>query len=280
MPSLRRLAAALLMGLLVAPLAARADLLQKPDLEQPGQWTLRLNLPDGAGPFPMVIFFPGCAGWGAWERHSATRHAAVLKGMGWGVAALDVLGPHGILSICSNGGLLEGMRDDATLAATQAAEALAKDPTFDASRIVFMGQSFGGSVALDLASPQRRKLAGAGRVFASVIPYYPYCYDRYGMGTQADFDTPVLVLGGELDRWTPVSRCVTLAEAQAARADATPFTVEIFPGSYHSFDLDMMPRYEIQGSDGTEIVEGNAEAAAASRQRYAAWLAELAPFQP
>lgn len=278
MHRLRHLALLLACCLLLQP--ARADLLQKPDLEKPGEWTLRLTFPEGAGPFPVVVFFPGCAGWGAWERHSAQRHAEVLKGMGWGVAALDVLGPRGILTICSNGGLLEGLRDDAALAATEAAQALAADPAVDASRIVFMGQSFGGSVALDLASPQRRKLAKAPRVFAGVIPYYPYCYDRYGMGTQADFDTPVLVLGGALDAWTPVSRCVTLAEAQAAREGATSFEVEIYPGAYHSFDLDQMPRYEIRGSTGTEVVEGNPEAAAASRQRYADWLRVLAPFRP
>ncbi len=278
MHNLRRLALLLACCLLLQP--AHADLLQKPDLEEPGAWTLRLTFPEGAGPFPVVVFFPGCAGWGAWERHSAQRHAEVLKGLGWGVAALDVLGPRGILSICSNGGLLEGLRDDAALAATEAAQALAADPAVDPARIVFMGQSFGGSVALDLASPQRRKLAKAPRVFAGVIPYYPYCYDRYGMGTQADFDTPVLVLGGALDRWTPVSRCATLAEAQAARENASPFTVEIFPGAYHSFDLDLMPRYEIQGSEGVEVVQGNPEAAAASRQRYAAWLGTLAPYLP
>jgi dienelactone hydrolase len=233
---------ALLLILLGA--SASADLLQKPDLAKEGAWKLYLKLPEGPGPHPLVVFFPGCDGWGAWERHSSERHRLALAGQGWAVAELDLL----------------GARDD-----------------IDETRLVFMGQSFGGSAALDLASAHRRKLAGAERVFAAIVPYYPYCYDRYGMGTVADFDTPVLVLAGELDTWTPVSRCLTLAEAQAARDNPTPFVVEIYPGAYHSFDLDLMPRYEIQGYKGMEIVEGNEEQAKASRARYGEWLTEVVP---
>lgn len=257
--------------------AAHADLLQKPDLAKEGAWKLFLKLPEGPGPHPLVVFLPGCAGWSSWERHSAERHRLALAGQGWGIAELDVLGAQGIDSICSDDGLLEGLRDDAALAASEAAAALGARDDVDEARIVFMGQSFGGSVALDIASVQRRKLAGAERVFAAVIPYYPYCYDRYGMGTVADFDTPVLVLGGELDTWTPVSRCVTLAEAQAARESPTPFVVEIYPGAYHSFDLDLMPRYEMQGYKGMEVVQGNEGQAKASRARYLEWLGEIAP---
>ena len=70
---------------------------------------------------------------------------------------------------------------------------------------------------------------------------------------------------------------VTLAEAQAKRENPTPFVVEIYPDSYHSFDLDKMPRYDIQGYKGMEVVQGNEEQAMASRARYLAWLAEIAP---
>jgi len=263
---------ALLLGL-----PAQADLLQKPDLAVEGEWRLYLKLPEGPGPHPLVVFFPGCDGWGAWERHSAERHRLALASAGWGIAELDVLGARGIDSICSDDGLLEGLRDDALRAASEAAQTLGARPEIDGTRLVFMGQSFGGSVALDLGSVHRRKLAGVERVFAAVVPYYPYCYDRYGMGTVADFDTPVLILGGELDTWTPPSRCLTLAEAQAAREDPMPFVVEIYPGAYHSFDLDLMPRYEMQGYKGMEIVQGNEEQAKASRARYMAWLAETVP---
>lgn len=275
MHSLRALVAILLTGLLLQ--TARADLLKKPDLQHEGQWKLYLYLPEGAGPHPLVVFFPGCDGWGSWERHSAQRHRDALAGAGWGIAELDVLGALGIASICTSDAQLEGLRDDAVRAATEAAQILGARDDIDEARLVFMGQSFGGSVALDIASPKQRQLAGVERVFAAVIPYYPYCYDRYGMGTVADFDTPVLVQGGALDTWTPVSRCVTLAEAQAKRENPTPFVVEIYPDSYHSFDLDKMPRYDIQGYKGMEVVQGNEEQAMASRARYLAWLAEIAP---
>jgi dienelactone hydrolase len=256
---------------------ASADLLRKPDLSKDGAWKLYLKLPEGPGPHPLVVFFPGCDGWGAWERHSSERHRLVLAAQGWAVAELDLLGARDIDSICSDDALLGGLRDDAVRAATEAALELGAREDIDETRLVFMGQSFGGSAALDLASAHRRKLAGVERVFAAIVPYYPYCYDRYGMGTVADFDVPVLVLGGELDTWTPVSRCLALAEAQAARENPTPFVVEIYPGAYHSFDLDLMPRYEMQGYKGMEIVEGNEAQAKASRERYRQWLTEIVP---
>lgn len=266
----------LLVALLAAP--ARAELLAKPDLAVEGDWTLHLELPEGAGPHPLVVFLPGCDGWGPWTRQSAERHGAALAGAGWGLARLDVLGPRGIDSICSDNAGLEGLRDDAAAAAGAAAARLAADPRVDGERLVFMGQSFGGSVALDLASPHRRKLAGLGETaFAAVVPYYPWCYDTYGMGRKADFDTPVLVLAGGADEWTPASRCLSLQAAQAARGETSPFLVEVYPGAHHSFDLDRMPRYEIAGVTGTQVVAGDPAAAAASRRRYLDWLAEILP---
>ena len=269
------LALPLLATRLAAP--ARAELLETPDLAVEGDWTLHLELPEGVGPHPLVVFLPGCEGWGPWERQSAASHAKALAGAGWGLAALDVLGPRGIDGICSDNAGLEGLRDDAAAAASAAAAQLAKDPRVDGGRLVFMGQSFGGSVALDLASPHRRKLAGIAAPFAAVVAYYPWCYDNYGMGTKADFDTPVLVLAGGADEWTPASRCLSLQEAQQARGEASPFLVEVYPGAHHSFDLDRMPRYEIAGVTGTQVVAGNPEAAAASRRRYLDWLAETLP---
>jgi len=272
-----RALALLLLGLLLLAAPAAAKLLQKPDYAREGAWWLYLRLPEGPGPFPLVVFLPGCAGWGAWERQSAAAHQAALAKAGWALAELDVLEPRGLASICASVTNLEVLRDDAALAATEAAQALAADPRIEGARIVFMGQSFGGSIALDIASPQRRKASQAAHVFAAVVPYYPWCYERYGLGVAADFDTPILVLGGALDAWTPVSQCVTLAAAQAARENPTPFVVESYPEAYHSFDLDEMPRYEIRGVDGTQIVAGNPAAAAASRERYLQWLAEIAP---
>lgn len=251
----------LCLALLCGPLAARAE----------PTWTLEVALPEGPGPHPVVIFLPGCGGWGPWERHGAERHAAALAAAGWGFARLDVLGPRGLDSICRDTGLLGGLRGPAVADASAAAESLAADPRVDGGRLVFMGQSFGGSVALDIASPQRRGLAGAERRFAAVVAYYPWCYANYGWPPGADFDTPILILAGAADEWTPVSRCRNLTLKDAA----LPFRIEVFPEAYHSFDLDEMPRYVIGSVFGPQIVEGNAAAAAASRETYNSWLTEL-----
>lgn len=247
---------------------------QTASLDSGRDWSVQLYLPEGPGPFPVAVFLPGCEGWSSSEvRASGSAHRAALIEAGWGVAQLDVLGPRGIASICSNLRLLEDLRDDSVQAASAAAAELADNPRVDGTRLVFIGQSFGGSVALDIASANQRQ--ASPRIFEAVVAYYPYCYARYGVERAADFDTPVLVLTGANDTWTPASRCQALEQDQSVQAGATTFTVEVFPGAYHSFDLDHMPRYEIQGVNGTEIVQGNATQAAASRRFYLQWLATV-----
>ena len=49
-------------------------------------------------------------------------------------------------------------------------------------------------------------------------------------------DTPLLMLLGERDDWTPPQRCLQLAERTRARRPSADFTVRVYPDSYHGFD--------------------------------------------
>ncbi|HKY94018.1 MAG TPA: dienelactone hydrolase family protein [Kiloniellales bacterium] len=244
-----------------------------------GDWRLDLFLPAGDGPFPVAIFIPGCDGWDAWTRHSAFMHREALAAAGWGIAQLLLLVNGGVLSAtaCDKNDQVPALSAPAALAATEAAVLLAADSRVDAGRLVVLGQSFGANVGLELASPSRRAAAGIKTRLAAILAFYPWCEDSYGTEGTADFDTPVLVLIGELDAWAPVSRCLPLAEAQAARAGAPPFRIEVFPGSHHWFDYDRLPQMILRTGDPLSIIAGNPEQAARSRQVYLAWLADLLP---
>jgi len=221
---------------------------------------MSLTLPSGKGPFPAVIIMPGCGGNSPPAVAAGLRaHATRLVRNGIAAGIIDVLGGG---SICANLSALVSLEASAARKAAAAAAQLAKDPRIAAARIGFMGQSFGGSVALRLASPSQR---GGASAFAAIVAYYPWCGDGYGGRGRTDFDVPVLILGGGADDWTPVSRCKALGGGGIRPA------VAVFPGAHHSFDLPGLPQQKIAGVGGSYTVAGNPAAASASAGRYLAF---------
>ena len=53
--------------------------------------------------------------------------------------------------------------------------------------------------------------------------------------------TPLLILIGEKDDWTPAEHCRVLAER--AQAAGYPVMITIYPGANHSFDSNAPVRY-------------------------------------
>jgi dienelactone hydrolase len=220
-------------------------------------WRMSVAFPSGKGPFPAVIIMPGCGGNSPPAVAAGLRaHAGRLVRSGIAAGIIDVLGGG---SICANLSALVSQEAAAARKATAAARALANNPRIAGSRIGFMGQSFGGSVALRLASASQR--SGA-RAFAAIVAYYPWCADGYGGRGRTDFDVPVLILGGGADDWTPVARCKALG------GGGIKPSIAVFPGAHHSFDLPGLPKQKIAGVGGSYTVAGNAGAAPASAGRY------------
>lgn len=217
-------------------------------------WSMSIEHPRGSGPHPAVILLPGCSGNTPPAVRAGLRaHSRALVGAGHVVGTLDGLGPR---SICTDRGAL--LRDErrAAVAARVAAAALAKDRRVDARRIGFLGQSFGGSVALRLAS--------AGAPFRAVAAYYPWCAQGYGGEGLSNFRIPVLIMSGDADTWTPVSRCRALTTASGSVRPR----IESYAHAVHSFDLTTLPRTLVPGVMGRYPVGGNRSAAAASRSSY------------
>lgn len=214
--------------------------------------------PKGDGPFGLAILMPGCSGLGPPAvRAGLEAHARALRAEGYATLVVDGTGGR---SICDDPAALERRERAAARTVLRLAARHAADGRIDRDRMVFLGQSFGGSVALRLAASDR---------FAAIIAYYPWC----DPGRSGALVAPVLILAGGADRWTPPARCRGFALGPRGVAPR----LLVYAGALHSFDLVGLRRQQVAAVGGPQWVGGDNAAAAASRRDFIAFLARTAP---
>jgi dienelactone hydrolase len=186
--------------------------------------------PDGDGPFPAIVVLHDCSGLGANSSGAPRRWARTLVERGYVVVTPDSFSTRGY----PNGVCTEGTRGRIDVSpkrrADDAIEALAYArtlPYVDPRRVGVMGGSHGGTTTL--ATVGR---ADAG--FSAGIALYPRCAS---MSAAYQPETPLLILIGELDDWTPAADCRRLASATPSIA------LKIYPGAHHSFDSPYPVRF-------------------------------------
>src|SRR5262245_36624259 len=232
---------------------------------------MRVVRPDGAGPFPAVVWMHSCAGLVRGARHVEDWTRRLLK-MGYVVAIPDSFSERGYpTGICGNGGLVP--------AETRAGDAYAALRSLEArtdvvaDRIGLIGFSHGGWTVLAAmdAGAAARDGGGAQHGFAVAVAVYP--------GSAAGFwsrayraAAPLLILSGELDDWTPAAPCQGLADR--AREQGQPVSIVVYPGAYHSFDtyIPVMRIAEARQGRGATI-GGDAKAREDSIKRVEAFFA-------
>ena len=189
--------------------------------------------PDGAGPFPAIVWMHSCAGVVRGARHVEDWTRRLLK-MGYLVAIPDSFSERGYPSgVCGNGALVT--------AETRAGDAYAALRSLEsrtdviADRIGLIGFSHGGWTVLAAMDEgvAARVRDGARHGFAAAVAFYPEC--AAGSWIRAyRASAPLLILSGELDDWTPAAPCRRLADV--TRAQGQPVSIVVYPGAYHSFD--------------------------------------------
>jgi dienelactone hydrolase len=181
-----------------------------------------LSRPDGAGPFPAVVYLHGCNGLSENTRH---RMADFITGWGYVSLAVDSFSTRGIKQACDQ--YMPPRQADALGALLYVSNLTFVDP----KRIVVVGSSQGGIVALRLASTTDVRIFDVpdDLKFKAAVAYYPRC----SVATQ-QLAIPTIVMIGELDDWTPAKDCEQWMQRRADKG--APVELTVYPGAYHAFD--------------------------------------------
>lgn len=193
----------------------------------------QLHTPDSKGSSPVVLVLSACGGL---DDHVTTEWPKYLTELGYAAFVIDILGSRNVLSECSSGTipLDERMRD-----VYGALAFLAQHPAVDSQRIYMIGFSWGGSHVLEAALQRRLPQFNTTEkaAFKGGIAVYPDCKGIAGAVTQRNvrpaFYAPVLIIGAELDNWTPISLCQTIISGQSQPGLVR---MEVMPGAHHGFD--------------------------------------------
>ena len=184
-------------------------------------------LPSGSPPLGHVILFHGNAG----NICDRLPHAELLVSAGFDVLLFDYRG----YGRSTGKPFEQGTYRDARAALA----ALAGQPGFDGSRVVYVGESLGGAVALALAIERPPRALVLQSTFASVrdmarvhYPFIPAALvpDAYpSLRLIRRLEAPLLVLHGECDEVVPISQGRALFQAAPE-----PKRLRLFPGAAHN----------------------------------------------
>jgi dienelactone hydrolase len=193
-------------------------------------------MPRGAGPFPAVILLHGCLGIVPASRERLLEYSSWYADRGYAGLILDSFASRGVSTLCLGG---EPGPLTRALDAYRALEYLAGLGSIDPRRVVLQGHSHGGATVLTALDDLTAEMAGTPLRFAAGVAYYPPC--AYGSAMSAEFYTPVLILIGAKDDWTPAATCEQLRARQEAQAPGR-VRLNVYPGATHSFDFNAPPR--------------------------------------
>ena len=179
-----------------------------------------LYLPKGEGPFGCVLALHGSIGW-------ADHHQDHVNG--WIEAGLAVCKVHSFTSRSIDSTVDDQLSVTHAMMLVDAFKTRAVlEQDSRIGKIGIAGWSLGGTVALYSAwSPLIEIL---GTPFDAHLPFYPAAHLRPELQTWSD--SPILILHGDADDWTPLHFVEGLVP-QLPNA-----TLHVYPGAHHSFDCE------------------------------------------
>jgi dienelactone hydrolase len=202
------------------------------DVKLPNEKTLTLTgelmKPGGEGPFPAVVLLHGCGGMvseSAQKKHNTW--ASRLASWGYVTLQVDSLSPRNKTNICGKPfdvHPFERMYD--AYAGKSYLESLSY---IDDKQIAVMGWSHGGWVTFYSVDKQN-----LGKIisdpFKASIAFYPWCSRSI-----TQLSSPLLILIGEEDDWTPADRCKNI---QLVLKTPYKVTLKVYPKAHHGFDRE------------------------------------------
>lgn len=175
----------------------------------------------------MVIFSHGSGGYGQVQEF----WAGFLHEKGIGTFAIDHFAPRGVINDLHS--QVRVSEQQMAFDVLHAAQLLLTHPAIDSKRIFHAGWSKGAIAGMIASMDKVQGLNGihpSDSPFAGFIEFYPWC----GFQTDLKPTSPMLVLHGEEDNYTPLAMCRRLiGELQANGAE---IRLETFAGAHHAFD--------------------------------------------
>jgi dienelactone hydrolase len=197
---------------------------------QPLQGYLRRT--NGADPSPAVVLLHSCNG--NWQRLDQGWGMRIAS---WGYVTLtvDSFGPRGIKNTCGGGAPVDMAFD-----AYRALNFLEQQPFVDSARVVVLGFSQGGALALSSVEHGIVEQISPNK-FRAAIAFYPPC-----LGLKSNMTVPTLILIGERDDWTLASECRNMADGRddwgisRRKGEGIPVRLVVYPDAFHAFDASSL----------------------------------------
>ena len=187
-----------------------------------------LYLPKGEGPFGCVVAHHGSKGW-------ATHHSDHIESWidaGIAVCKVNSFASRGVDSTVDD--QLSVTHAMMLVDAFRTRSVLSQDPRI--GKIGIAGWSLGGTVALYSAWSPIIDILGTN--FDAHLPFYPAAHIRPEIQNWSD--SPILIMHGEVDDWTPIHLVEELI------TQLPNVTLHAYPDAHHAFDsekeLTLLPR--------------------------------------
>lgn len=185
---------------------------------------------EGTAPRPAVVLLHGCGGWygdrletwGSW-----------FNARGYHALAIDSFEARGVYDgICTDFNRVPVFFRVSD--AYGALSWLANRPEVDASNVIVMGFSNGGTTALtSISAGYEPKGVPENLRFRAALPFYPGCAEFVNRG-RVDLNAPTLIVVGSNDSWTKPGPCLDAAKNNVG---AHPLKVHVIEGASHAFDM-------------------------------------------
>ena len=175
--------------------------------------------------YPLVIGVAGSLGW----REHHYEYMKMYQQSGFATFELNSFKSRNISSTV--GSQVEVTTASIILDAYKAFEKLSKHPYIDKNKVSITGWSLGGAVALFSGWKPIIKAISKDLKFASHLSFYPPCF--FDPENTEFTDSPIHILIGELDNWTPAEPCNYFVKKIS---DNSNVNLTIYPNSHHSFD--------------------------------------------
>ena len=184
-----------------------------------------LTKPVGSGQFPAIVMLHGAIGIEGLGKKTFEKWTQRFAEWGYVSLLVDSFGPRGKSNVQDHPLMVDP--NERAQDAHDAKTYLIGLPFVKKDQVAVIGWSHGGWSVLRAIDDDIHTV-NRGEPFKSAIAFYPYCDVDLGI-----FNSPLLVLTGELDDWCPAEMCKLPTEK-------TRFEVilKVYPEAYHGFDFE------------------------------------------